>query len=172
QDAGPADPLPRPGAVDHRRGAEVRSGRQGEAHGDERLGRYADPYGDADPAYAAVLAHGIARPVGHLDAAAQPAADPHRVARLLGGDHPRCRRDGARARRSGLLRPQPGRGPADAAGARYAPLPEGPCGHRPRQDACRAARETDHGLHLRGFDVLVSTTIVENGIDIPNANTI
>ena len=150
QDAGQADPLPRPGAAHHRRGAEVRRRGQGEAHRDERLGRYADAHGNAHPADAAILAHGLARPLGHLDAPAQPAADPHRVARLLGGDRARRHRDGAGAQRAGLLRPQPRRGPADAPGHGHAPLPEGPRGGGPRQDAPRAARETRHGLHLRG----------------------
>ena len=38
QDAGQADRVPRPGAADHRRGAEIRRRRQGKAHRDERFG--------------------------------------------------------------------------------------------------------------------------------------
>ena len=70
QDAGQADRIPRPGPADHRRGTEVRRRGQGETHADGRQRRYADPDGDADPAHAAIFAHGLARPVGHLDPAA------------------------------------------------------------------------------------------------------
>ena len=151
QDAGQADRVPRPGAADHRRGAEIRRRRQGKAHRDERFGRYADAHRHADSAHAAILADGFAGLVRHFDPAAQPPADPHRVARILGGDHPRRRRGGTRPRRPGLFRPQPRRGPAGPPGADHAPLPEGPRGRRARQDAGRAAGETHHGLHLRGI---------------------
>ena len=44
------------------------------------------------PAYASVFAHGVARPLRHLHAPAQPSAHRHRVARFLRGDCPRrCR---------------------------------------------------------------------------------
>ena len=118
---------------------------------DERFGRYADAHRHADSAHAAILADGFAGLVRHFDPAAQPPADPHRVARILGGDHPRRRRGGTRPRRPGLFCPQPRRGPAGPPGADHAPLPEGPRGRRARQDAGRAAGETHHGLHLRGI---------------------
>ena len=124
---------------------------QGEADAAGGQRRYADSHGDADSANAAILAHGFARPFGHLDAAAQPAADRHRIARLLGGDHPRRRRNGTRARRTGLLRPQPRRGPDDHAGAYHPHLPQGPRGRGARQDARREAGAADHGLYLRGI---------------------
>ena len=82
------------------------------AHRDERFGRYADAHRHAHSADAAILADGFARLVRDFDPAAQPPADSHRIARILGGDHPRRRRGGTRPRRPGLFRPQPRRGPA------------------------------------------------------------
>ena len=44
--------------------------------------------------------------------------------------------------------------------------------HGARPDGADAARARHEGLLRRQFDVLLSTNIVESGLDIPNANTI
>ena len=84
-------------------------------------------------------------------------------------------RDPARAgaRRPGLLRPQPRR--VDLLDRR--PACSGSCPRRASSSAtARWTRTRSSGRcstsSARKFDVLLATTIVENGLDIPNANTI
>jgi transcription-repair coupling factor (superfamily II helicase) len=69
---------PRP--PDHRRGAEVRREREGQAEDPARHGGHAHPHRHADPAHAAVQPHGCARPQHHQHAAAQPLSGEHHAA--------------------------------------------------------------------------------------------
>ena len=79
----------------------------------------------------------------------------------------------ARARRAGVLPPQPRRvdrgGGAEARGA----LPRA-CASSSRTARCprRELEERMHAFLAGDADVLVSTTIIESGIDIPQANTL
>ena len=51
-------------------------------------------------------------------------------------------------------------------------VPEARIVDRPRADGRGRARAGDARLRRAPFDILLATTIVENGLDIPNANTI
>ena len=79
----------------------------------------------------------------------------------------------AEPRRADLLRPQP-----RATTSSWSPHGcSGSCprrgSHRPRADGRGRAGRGDAAISSRGeFDILLATTIVESGLDIPNANTI
>ena len=51
-------------------------------------------------------------------------------------------------------------------------VPEVKVAARPRPDGAERARGRDDRLLRRQYDVLLSTTIVESGLDIPTANTL
>ena len=88
------------GLLDRGRGAAVRRRAEGAAQGVEGLDRRAVDVGDADPALAAPLALGPARPLDHRDAAARPARDRDAGRPLAARGHPRGDRGGDRARRA------------------------------------------------------------------------
>ena len=85
----------------------------------------------------------------------------------------RAIRTRARARRPGVFRPQPGR--VDLLDRRPDSAP-GAGGARSSSATARWARRSWSARcstsSAQKFDVLLATTIVENGLDIPNANTI
>ena len=138
---------------------------------DER--RRAHAHRHADPAHARAVAHRHPRPLAREHAARGPPADPHLRRRVR---RPRRRRgDPARAaaRGPGVLRAQPrarhrarrrerARARARGAGRRRA-RPDGR--DRGSSGSCSTSAE-------REFDVLVCTTIVESGIDMPTVNTL
>ena len=104
-----------------------------------------------------------ARPAGDPDAG-RPVRDRRHRAR-----HPH----GTRARRTGVLRPQPrrvhlSRWPSLV--ARLVPEARLAVGHGQMGEQDLEKVMVDFVAHK--YDVLVATTIVENGLDIPNANTI
>ena len=108
----------------------------------------------------------------HRDAARGPPAHPDTRRRGLDGPGPGCHPARARPWRSGLLRPQPGgdhRGPGRAAASAAAQRAHR---GRPRADGRRHARAVMLAFAAGEHDVLVCTTIIESGLDIPNANTI
>ncbi len=96
-----------------------------------------------------------------------------RVTRFDPDIDPQRRAPRIEPRRAGLLRPQPRlrhRDPRPRGCGRSCPRPRSAVGH---------AQMPEHELEQvmldfvdRRFDVLLSTTIVESGLDIPNANTI
>ena len=98
-------PEPRPSR--RRRGAALRRGAEGAAEAAEKTRRRAVHVRDADPAHAAPLARRRARPVGHRDAAQGPPGDRDADRPLQPRGDARGHRVRARARRPGLLRPQP-----------------------------------------------------------------
>ena len=173
-DARPGPRVPRPRPPHRRRGAALRRRAEGAAQGVEGVDRRALDVGDADPALAPPLALGPARPLDHRDAAAGPARDRDagRARR-----EPEVIREAIEAeiapRRPGLLRAQPRR-------------VDRPRSSRCSRSCCPSVRiAVAHGqmpeaelekAMLRFFsreaDVLLATTIVENGLDIPSANTI
>ena len=166
--------LPRSRADRRRRRAALRRDAQGAAQADARDGRRAHALGDADPAHAADVADGRARSL----------ADPHarrsnrmsiKTVVVPSSDAivQHAITDRTRPRRPGVLRAQPDRVDlrrrARARAARA----------RKRGSRSGTARCTKHELEpimakfIDGeIDVFVSTTIIENGIDIPNVNTI
>ena len=116
---------------------------------------------------------GPARHLGDRDAARGPAPGPHLRRPLRRGPGPPLDRARARARRAGLLPPQPDRLAAGDDRAPARPGAEGAASSKP------TARWTRHQLEetmldfLRGgADCLVTTTIIESGLDIPSANTL
>ncbi len=66
-----------PRAAHHRRGAEIRRGRQGETQADEGQCRHSDHERDPHPAHPPVFTHGSARPLGHQHPSAQPLSHHH-----------------------------------------------------------------------------------------------
>ena len=163
----------RPGAGHRRRGAALRRAPEGGAAQPQAAGGRAQPVGDADPPHPADEPDRHPRHLGHRDAAARPPRGAHlhrRVPRRAGagGD-----REGAGPRGPGLLPAQPGRDdrPRGRAGARpgrprrASPSPTGRWPSASSRRSCSA--------FLAGeADVLVSTSIIESGLDIPTANTL
>ena len=135
--------------ADYRRRAKVRGGGQGEAAPIEGRRGHADDDRYADSAYAAVFADGFARPVGHLDPAAQPTAGLNREPSVRRGADSRGGRLRTPARRAGLFRAQQGRDDRQRPPHGRATLPEGARGGGTRADAGPATRKADDGLYLR-----------------------
>ena len=136
-------------------------------------GRRADAHRHADPAHAADGLRRAARSLGDRHAAGRPARDPHPGLPLLGAD--RARGDPARdaPRRAGLLRAQPRADDRrDARSCSRAIVPEARVivahGQMPERELEERMLRFVHGE----ADVLLCTTIIESGLDIPRANTI
>ena len=110
----------------------------------------------------------------HRDAAGRPARDPHLRHPLRRGRHPRRDPARARARRAGVLRPQPRRDASTRMARRLRRArARGDASSSAHGQMARArAREGDARLHARRVDVLVRSAIIESGLDIPRANTI
>ncbi len=101
--------VPRSRAAGRGRGAALRRRAQGEDQAAAQARRRADDDRDADPAHAQHVARRHPRHVDHRDAAEGPAVDPDQRRQVRpGGDLARDSHR-ARARRSGLFRPQPRR---------------------------------------------------------------
>ena len=156
-----------------RRRTALRRDAQGAAQAAARDGRRADALGDADSAHAADVADGRARSL----------ADSH------GAEEPHVDQDGRRARRP--TRSCSARSPPNStAAARCTTCTTGSsrstasrarssssCRRRASRSATGRCTSTNSSRSWRSFidgeiDVLVATTIIENGIDIPNVNTI
>ena len=165
--------VPRSRAAGRRRGAAVRRRPQGEDQAAAQEGRRADDERDADSADAEHVARRHPRHVDHRDAAEGSAVDSDQRRQVRSAGHRARDPQRAGARRPGVLRPQPRRvdlldrrpDPAARAGGarRRRPRPDG----RGRRSSARCSISS-----RSKFDVLLATTIVENGLDIPNANTI
>ena len=113
------------------------------------------------------------RHVDHRDAAEGSPFNSDQRREVRSADHRACHQERARPRRSGVFRPQP-RG-VDFLDRRD--WSSGSCRKRELSIGHgQMAEETLESAMLdfmsRKFDVLLATTIVENGLDIPNANTI
>ena len=135
--------------------------------------RRADAHGHADPAHARDEPHRHPRPHAAAHAAGRAPADPHLRRR---GRRPRRRRGhppGAAARGPGVLRAQP------RAGHRARP-PTASASSCPRRGSRVAHGQMDEGSLEQvvldfgegEYDVLVCTTIIESGIDMPTVNTL
>jgi transcription-repair coupling factor (superfamily II helicase) len=157
---------------DHRRGAALRRRAQGCAEEAQDERRHPRDERDPDPAHARDGGHRHPRDVDAADAARGPASDP-----LL-------RRS---AQRQADRRGDPSRAPArgqvfyvhnrvqsiQRVAAQLAELvPEARIAVAHGQMGEHALEEVVDGFWERRFDVLVSTTIIETGLDISNANTI
>ncbi len=165
--------LRRPGAAGRRRGAALRGGAQGAHQVDPQGGRRADPVGHADSAH--------------------PAPQPGRASATC----PSSRRRRRRGCRSRPASPRTTTGwcgtPSTASWTAAARSSSSTTGWRPSRRAAERVRRLvprakiaiGHGQMAEGmlervmldfdagrFDVLVCTTIIESGLDIPNANTI
>ena len=162
---------PRPAGRGRR--AALRRRAQGTHQADAQEGGRAHDDGHADSAHAQHVARRHPRHVGDRNAAEGPPgdSDQRRQVRFQRDRARDSRRD--RARRAGVLRAQPRRvdlldgQPAPAARARRA---------RGRAATARWRKTRSRSAMLdfmaHEYDVLLATTIVENGLDIPNANTI
>ena len=145
---------------------------QRKAAADEGQRGHADAYRHADSAYVAVLPDGGTRFVGHTDPAAQP------LSRADRGAYVQCGADS----RGGQLRDEPQRAGVHREQPYFQSLRFGALLHKHVPDArvCvghgqMPPEELENiifGFVHYDYDVLVSTTIIESGIDIPNANTI
>ena len=162
-----------PRARDRRRGAALRRRAEGAAALAPARGRRARADRDADPAHAAHVALRPPRHLDHRDAAGGPPADPHARRRV--------RRGADQARRSSASTRAAASPSTSTTASRRS---------RRRPRSCRQLcpelrflvahgqmreRELEDRMHrfLRGdADVLVSTTIIESGLDIPQANTL
>ena len=166
----PEGPRPR----DRRRGAALRRRAEGAPARAAARGRRALADRDADPAHAAHVALGPARHLRDRDPARGPPPDPHLRRRVRrGARHGRARARAASAagrastcttassrsrRRPQKLRqlvPEPARSSSRTAR----------CGSGSSRSRCSPSCAGD-------ADVLVSTTIIESGLDIPQANTL
>ena len=161
---------PRP--RDHRRGAALRRRAQGAHH------RAAGPRGhaldvrDADPAHAGDEPRRHPGDVDDPHPARGAAPDAHLRRRLRREAGRRRDPPRAAARRAGLLHPQP-RVLDRRRGREAAPLvPEARIATAHGQMAEERLERTVNEFWEREHDVLVCTTIVENGLDISNANTL
>ncbi len=76
-----------------------------------------------------------------------------------------------RPRGPGLFRAQPGTQPADRRRRSATPGARRADRHRPRPDAAQELEQVMLTFMRQEADILVSTTIIESGIDIPTANT-
>jgi transcription-repair coupling factor (superfamily II helicase) len=135
-------------------------------------GRRADADRDADPAHAADGDGRAARDLHHRDAAGRPAGDPD--VRLPLGPGAAGRRDQARARarRSGVRRSTTDRDIGTLAKTLAEIAPEGTRiaighGQMPEGELEKVMVDFVDGR----YDILVCTTIIESGLDIPRANT-
>ena len=152
--------VPRPRPAGRGRGTALRRRAQGAHQADAQARRRADDDGDADPAHAEHVARRHPRHVDHRDAAEGSPGDPDQRPQVRPGGDPARDPDRARARRPGLLRPQPRRvdlldgQPDHAAGAggarRRRPRPDGRGraragdGRLRRAQVRRAAGDDDH----------------------------
>ena len=136
-------------------------------------GARADADGDADPAHAATCAHRRARSFDHRVSAGRPSRGAHlRVAvRSAGGARGAAARE--IPRRPGVLRVPAHRGPRRRQGLPRQERAGGARRRRARTDAGdHARRHHDARFTTANIDVLLSTTIIESGLDIPTANTL
>jgi transcription-repair coupling factor (superfamily II helicase) len=169
--AGQGDTLQEAGSAGHRRGAAFRRGPQGTAEGDAVRGACADPDRDADSAHAATVADRGAGPVDHRDAAGGPPGDPHLCFRIR---HNHLR--------EALLRERFRGGQSFYVVPRIADLHD--IEEFLRTHVPEVSYVIAHGQLAAGdlddrmnqfydgkYDVLLATTIVESGLDIPTANT-
>ena len=161
------------GSARRRRGAAIRRGAQGKDQAAAKESRRPDDDGDADSADAEHVARRHPRHVDHRDAAERPPvdSDKRRQVRSAGDRARHQQRDGAR--RPGVFRPQPGG--VDLLDRRISfsgsfPTRAWSIGHGQMDEDVLERAMLD--FMARKFDVLLATTIVENGLDIPNANTI
>ena len=156
----------------HRRGAAFRRRPQGTAQGDARRGPCADAVRDADPAHPATGADRRARTVDHRHAAGRPPRRAH-LRHALRRSHP--------AR--GLLRERFRGGQSffvcprledldDVAAWLRQNVPEAKFTIAHGQMAATELEERIGAFYDGKYDVLVSTNIVESGLDIPTANTL
>ena len=163
----------RPRPAGRGRGAAIRRGAQREAEADAEEGGRADDDRDADSAHAEHVARRHPRHVGHRDAAPRPPGDP----------------DARRASSTPTSSRAPS-APSSNAAARCtssttASSRSSPIGDMVSAARARSALAVGHGqmseeelervmvdFIAHKFDVLLATTIVENGLDIPNANTL
>ena len=132
-----------------RRGAALRRRPEGAHPQPAPGGGRARALGDADPAHAAHVALRAPGHLRHRDAARGPAPDPHDRRRVRrGADHDSARaRD--RARRPGVLPPQPRRDDRGGRSEAPAALPEAPLHRRAREDARARARGEDARVPAR-----------------------
>ena len=127
--------------------------------------------GDADPAHAATGDDRRARDVDHRDAAGRPARGAHLRFAFRRADRARGVVARALSRRTVLLCLPAHRGPRRSGGV---PAPERARGKFVVAHGQMAARELEDkiGAFYDGkYDILLSTAIVESGLDIPRANT-
>ena len=164
----------RPRVDRRRRRAALRRDAQGAAQSSTaRVGRRAHALGHPDSAHAAHVAAGRARPVADPDAAEEPHVDQNVGRSGRRRDRPARDHGGARPRRPGLLSAQPRRVDLRRRKRAREARPAGAHRGRARADERSAARTGHAARFIDGeIDVLVATTIIENGIDIPNVNTI
>ena len=165
--------VPRSRPARRRRGTALRRRAQGAAQAAAQEGGRADDDRDADSADAEHVARRHPRHVGDRDAAARPARDPDAGREVRYRRHRPRDPHRARARRPGVSSSTT----ASSRSTRWATWSRGSCPKRSSPSAHGQMGEdelervmVDFVAHK--FDVLLATTIVENGLDIPNANTI
>ena len=148
-------------------------GAQGKDQAAEEEGRRADDERDADSADAEHVARRHPRHVDHRDAAEGSPVDSDQRRQVRSAGH--------RAARSAASSSAAGRSTssttASSRSSRSAAWCSGWCRRRASSSATARWTRTRSSARCstssrRKFDVLLATTIVENGLDIPNANTI
>jgi hypothetical protein len=136
---------PRPGR--HRRGTPFRRAPEGNAEGDARRGRRADPDRDADPAHAGDVDGRPARLLGDRHRSAETAGDQDLRQQVLRRHHPRSRAARTEARRPGVFPAQRGRHHREHAGKAGKTGARGAHRDRPRPDERARAGARDARLH-------------------------
>ena len=162
-----------PRAADRRRGAALRGAPEGAPAPAEAQGRRALAVGDPDPADAADEPRRAARHLGDRDAARGPPADPHLRRPLRRGARAAAR---SSARRSAAARPSScttGSTRCHEVAERLRALCPGVRFAEAHGQMDESELERTMLEFLRGdADCLVATTIIESGLDIPQANTL
>ena len=162
-----------PGAGGHRRGAAVRGRGQGVAEDLPFDGRRTDALGNADSADPAHEPSGHPRHLQPGDSAPRSQGDRDQDQPVRSRDHQAGHPSRAEPRRPGLLRAQPDLRHRERGRPHPVDRSRGEDRHRPRPDQRRGPRSAPCSAFIRRkFDILVATTIIESGLDIPNVNTI
>ena len=165
--------VPRPRPARRRRGAAVRRRAQGEDQAAPEEGGRADDERDADSADAEHVARRHPRHVDHRDAAEGSPVDSDQRRQVRSAGH-RPRDPAASSSAAGRSTSSTTASSRSSRSAtcvqRLVPEARVVVGHGQMDEDALERAMLD--FVARKFDVLLATTIVENGLDIPNANTI